>query len=149
MREYNTWVQIKSGKQIKTQQLDSVSLVQNLYQTSFKAEPMCLIQDNAVVMKAVLQFARLFILTKIKPVQMFQKKTQNLSEISINFDPANFPENTPVFKDYKQLPQPFIRISKDIKFIDIRLIQASGKISPEYLRYTKNSPAYRYLGLVH
>jgi len=151
MREFETWVQINSGKRIMTQQVPTASLVQNVYQTNFKNMTVYLVHDIVIGSSRegaysiqALQLSR----QKLRPVQIFETKTKKLSEITVEYDRANFPENQPAFEDYQQLPQQFIRVSKDLKYIDIRVIQASGKLTSQYLRYVKAATAYHYQGTV-
>ncbi len=151
MREFETWVQINSGKRIVTQQVPTASLVQNVYQTNFKNMTVYLVRDIVIGSSRegaysiqALQLSR----QKLRPVQIFETKTKKLSEITVEYDRAHFPENQPAFEDYQQLPQQFIRVSKDLKYIDIRVIQASGKLTSQYLRYVKAATAYHYQGTV-
>lgn len=150
MREFETWAQIHSGTQIMTQQLPATSLVQQVKQTTFKNMPVYLVRDLAIGSSRegaytiqALQLSQ----QKLKPVQIFQTKTRKLSEITVGYDRAYFPKQA-AFENAEQLPEQFIRISKGLKFIDIRLVQPSGALSPQFLRYAKNATAYLYQGRV-
>ena len=71
-------------------------------------------------------------------------KTKKLDSIEINFDCHYFPDSN----DYSAMDQMFIQTAVDLKNIDILVVQPSGQLTQNYLRYRKTKNGYQYIGTV-
>ena len=76
----------------------------------------------------------------IQAVKIFQTKKTKLDNISVDYDCHDDNEKGDV-PDY-------IRVDKNLKNIDIMLLDQAYKPQGKYLRYVKTNSAYQYSGVV-
>jgi hypothetical protein len=139
MRESRNLIQLKGKNSPITQDLATVGFIDKIMQVKIKNHDVYLITSLFVGSTCSRAYAiNSFTLNsdKLIPEKIFETKTKKLDSIEVAND----------CQDWERQQDDFIRISKDLKNIDIMLINNSGKLTNNYLRYTKSLNGYRYIG---
>lgn len=139
MREFTNLIQLKAKTAPITQDLAEVGFIDNIAQVKIENKDVYFITSLFVGSTCSRTYRiNSFILNqdKFAPVQIFETKTKNLDSIDVAND----------CQDWERPLNDFIRISKDLKNVDIMLINNSGKLTDHYLRYQKTGNRYRYIG---
>ncbi|OTG83054.1 hypothetical protein [Acinetobacter sp. ANC 4648] len=147
MREFTTYVQYKQGNRIKTQAVENAGYIKRIQQTELHQQPLYLISKTYIGSSCegayALQATQL-INGHYQPVKAFIAKTKTLDAITISYDCHYFPDTN----DYSEMDKTFIRTAKDLKNIDVLVIQPSGHLTQNYLRYQKTKNGYQYIAVV-
>ncbi len=77
-------------------------------------------------------------------MNVFKTKTKVLDQIEVSYDCNYYPKNIQPF----EMDRHYIRVSQNLKKIDILLIKPSGELTQNYLRYQKTQNNYQYVGTV-
>lgn len=139
MRDSTNLVQLKGKKSPTTQDLAKVGFIDKIAQVKIDNRDVYLITSVFIGSTCSRSYhINSFVVNndQFVPKQVFQTKTQNLDSINVEND----------CQDWERPLQDFIRISQDLKNVDVMLINASGKLTNHYLRYQKTNHGYRYIG---
>lgn len=147
MREFVTYIQYRQGSRIKTQEIKNAGYIKRIQQTQLHQQPLYLISQTYIGSSCegvyAIDAAQL-LNGSYQPIKAFTSKTKKLDSIKINFDCHYFPDTN----DYSAMDQMFIRTAADLKNIDILVVQPSGQLTQNYLRYQKTKNGYQYIGTV-
>ncbi|OTG67871.1 hypothetical protein B9T25_07785 [Acinetobacter sp. ANC 4470] len=140
MGTYSSYAQFKNAPKKKLQAIEA-GFIRSVDQVTMSGQPVYLIQSyykgdscvGAYQIKAYKQQKN-----QLNPVQIFQTKSKKLDTIRVDY-------NCQYDADRKG---DYIRTSKDLKFIDIKLLDQNTKPTGKYLRYQKNNNNYQYVGTV-
>lgn len=147
MREFVTYIQYRQGSRIKTQEIKNAGYIKRIQQTQLHQQPLYLISQTYIgsTCEGIYAIDAAQLLNgSYQPIKAFTSKTKKLDSIKINFDCHYFPDSN----DYSAMDQMFIRTAADLKNIDILVVQPSGQLTQNYLRYQKTKNGYQYIGTV-
>ncbi|ELW88705.1 hypothetical protein ACINWC743_2568 [Acinetobacter sp. WC-743] len=139
MRDSTNLIQLKGKKGPITQDLTTVGFIDKIEQVKIKNRDVYLITSVFIGSTCSRSYRiNSFVVNsdKFSPESIFETKTKNLDSIDVAND----------CQDWERPLEDFIRISKDLKNIDIMLINNAGKLTNNYLRYQKTANSYRYIG---
>lgn len=139
MRDSTNLIQLKGKEGPITQDLTTVGFIDKIEQVKIKNRDVYLITSVFIGSTCSRSYRiNSFVVNsdKFSPVSIFETKTKNLDSIDVAND----------CQDWERPLEDFIRISKDLKNIDIMLINNAGKLTNNYLRYQKTANSYRYIG---
>lgn len=140
MGTYSSYAQFKNAPKKKLQAIEA-GFIRSVDQITLSGQPIYLIQsyykgDSCVGAYQIQAYKQQK--NQLNPVPIFQTKTKKLDTISVDYNCQYDAERK---GDY-------IRVSKDMKFIDIKLLDQNTKPTGKYLRYQKNNQNYQYMGTV-
>ena len=140
MGTYSSYAQFKNAPKKKLQAIEA-GFIRSVDQITMSGQPVYLIQsyykgDSCVGAYQIQAYKKQK--NQLNPVQIFQTKNKKLDKIKVDY---NCQYDTERKGDY-------IRTSKDMKFIDIKLLDQNAKPTGKYLRYQKNNNNYQYIGTV-
>ena len=147
MREFASYVQFKQGKKVITQALNDGGLIKAIRQTQLNNIPTYLISRPYIGSGCVGAYsiqATQIKNAQYKTVSVFKTKTKALNQIDVSYDCNYYPKNIQPF----DMDRHYIRVSENLKNIDILLIKPSGELTQNYLRYQKTKDNYQYIGTV-
>lgn len=140
MGEFSSYVQLKSSKPTRVQAVDT-GYILKIDQVKIEQQPIYLVQSyykgdschGVYQIQAFKKQAQSLVSTHI-----FKSKKKKLDSIEVDFD-CHYDEERNV---------PYIRVSKDLKYIDIKLLDQKSQPTGKYLRYQQTSMGYDYTGVV-
>lgn len=140
MGEFSSYVQMKSAHSSPLQAIDT-GYISEVVQVKLDLQPIYLLQsyykgDSCHGVYQIQAFKKQA--QNLVPVRIFQTKKQRLSSIKVDYD-CHYDE---------QRQGTYIRISKDLNAIDIKLLDQKGHPTGQYLRYVRTASAYQYQGVV-
>ncbi|OTG66100.1 hypothetical protein B9T28_07585 [Acinetobacter silvestris] len=140
MGTYSSYAQFKNAPKKKLQTIEA-GFIRSVDQVTMSGQPIYLIQsyykgDSCVGAYKIQAYKQQR--NQLNPVQIFQTKTKKLDTIGVDYNCQYDAERK---GDY-------IRVSKDMKFIDINLLDQNTKPTGKYLRYQKTTNNYQYIGVV-
>jgi|GEM_PF-229443 len=141
MREPYSLIQVKRSNGLASQELAQVGFIDKIAQVKIKNQDVYLVTSLFINSTCSRSYRiHSFVLNNGKFVAkpIFETKTQKLDSIGVEND----------CQEWERSAEDFIRISKDLKNIDILVVNASGKLTNNYLRYQKTPQGYRYSGVV-
>ncbi|OAL79082.1 hypothetical protein AY606_06530 [Acinetobacter sp. SFB] len=147
MREFESYVQFKQGNKFITQALNDTGFIKAIRQTQLNNVPTYLVSRTYIGSSCEGQYgiqANQINNNQYKSVKVFKTKTKALDQININYDCHYYLKNIQPF----DMDGHYIRISQNLKNIDILLIKPSGELTKNYLRYQKTKNNYQYIGTV-
>lgn len=147
MREFESYVQFKQGNKIISQAVKDDGFIKIIRQTQLNRIPTYFISKTYIGSGCVGQYGIQAIQIKnsqYKNVNVFKTKTKALDQINVSYDCNYYPKNIEPF----DMDRHYIRVSRDLKNIDILLIKPSGELTQNYLRYQKTPNHYQYVGTV-
>ena len=147
MREFASYVQFKQGNKVITQALNDGGLIKAIRQTQLNNIPTYLISRTYIGSGCVGAYsiqATQIKNAQYKSVNVFKTKTKALDQIDVSYDCNFYPKNIQPF----DMDRHYIRVSENLKNIDILLIKPSGELTQNYLRYQKAKKNYQYIGTV-
>lgn len=140
MGTFSSYVQFKSASKYQLQAIEA-GFIQSLQQVKLQQKSVYLIQsyykgDSCHGMYQIQAFTKQS--NKFQPISVFQTKTKKLDSITVEYNCSYDPERE----------GNYIRVSKDMRFVDIRLLDSKSKPTTQYLRYQLTPQAYVYQGTV-
>lgn len=140
MGTYSSYAQFKNAPKHKLQSIET-GFIRNINQVTLSGQAIYLIQsyykgDSCVGAYQIQAYKQQK--NQLHSVPIFQTKTKKLDTIRVDYDCQYDTERK---GDY-------IRVSKDMKFIDIKLLDQNTKPTGKYLRYQKMNSHYQYVGTV-
>lgn len=140
MGEYSSYAQLKNNAQNKLQAFEA-GFIRSVDQVTLSGQPIYLIQsyykgDSCVGSYQIQAYIKQN--KQLSPVAIFQTKSKKLDKINVDYD----------CHDDAKREGNYIRVAKDMKFIDIKLLDQKSKPTGRYLRYQKNKKNYQYIGTV-
>ena len=140
MGTFSSYVQFKNASKYQLQSIEA-GFIQSLQQVKLQQKPVYLIQsyykgDSCHGMYQIQAFTKQS--NKFQPISVFQTKTKKLDSITVEYNCSYDPERE----------GNYIRVSKDMRFVDIRLLDSKSKPTTQYLRYQLTPQAYVYQGTV-
>ena len=147
MREFESYVQFKQGNKVVTQAVNDGGFIRSIQQTELNKAPTYFISSTYIGSSCVgayaIQAAQIRN-AQYQAVEVFKTGTKVLNHIDVSYDCHYYPENIQPF----DMNRHYIRVSKNIKNIDILVIKPSGELTSNYLRYQKAKHYYQYIGIV-
>ena len=142
MGEFSSYVQSSTGKSIITP--IETGFILDVKQTVFAQQPVYLVENYYKASSCMGAYAinafKPSTNERIQAVKIFQTKKAKLDNISVDYD-CNHDNEKGEIPDY-------IRVDKNLKNIDIMLLDQAYKPQGKYLRYAKTNTAYQYSGVV-
>lgn len=141
MREATTEIQFKQGSQFITQSKNDIGFISKVDQVQIENRSIYLVQSTYIGSTCLRMYgisALKLDRKQLSAAKIFQTKNKQLDSIEV--------ENE--CKDIERQAADFIRVSKDLKNIDILVVKSTGELTNNYLRYQKASNGYRYIGIV-
>lgn len=140
MGEFSSYVQMKSVHSSQLQAIDT-GYISKVLQVKVGLQPIYLLQsyyksDTCHGMYQIQAFKKQA--QNLVPVRIFKTKKQHLSSIEVDYD-CHYDE---------QRQGTYIRISKDLNAIDIKLLDEKSHPTGQYLRYVRTASGYQYQGVV-
>ena len=142
MGEFSSYVQMKSRPSSKLQAINT-GYILNIDQVKMGTQPIYLVQsyykgDSCHGLYQIQAFK--MHAQALTPAPIFQTKNKKqLSSIEVDYD-----------CHYDEARQgSYIRVSKDLKYVDIKLLNQNSQPTGQYLRYTRGKSAYQYQGVVN
>jgi hypothetical protein len=147
MREFESYVQFKQGNKVITQTVKDGGFIRSIQQTQLNQQAVYFISSTYVGSSCVGAYAIQAVQiknAKYKAIDVFKTRTQTMNHIDVDYDCNYYPKNIEPF----DMNRHYIRVSKDLKNIDILVVKSSGELTSTYLRYQKDKNHYQYIGIV-